>query len=70
MKTQVNMRPIAFSREMQQLADDFVPLVTRMLNDPDIVFTRPESLAYEVPHPEGNVMFRRVREANGTLSHG
>lgn len=46
MKTQVNMRPAKFSRSLQDLADAFVPLVNRMLTDPEVVFTRPDALAH------------------------
>ena len=42
------MRPRDFSRNMLSLADAFVPLVERMVNDKDIVFARPQALENDV----------------------
>ena len=44
----LQMRPRDFSRNMLSLADAFVPLVERMVNDKDIVFARPQALENDV----------------------
>jgi len=48
----IRMRPSKFSRPMLALADAFVPLVQRMLRDPELVFARPAGLdARALPAP-------------------
>ena len=44
----LQMRPRDFSRNMLSLADAFVPLVERMVNDKNIVFARPQALENDV----------------------
>ncbi len=52
MNTRLPMRPQTFSRELVELADAFVPLIQRMLNAPDVVFSRPDALYHHVPQPQ------------------
>ncbi len=49
MKKLLPMRPRRFSRNMIALADAFVPLIRRMVSDPEVVFTRPGVLAHHAP---------------------
>lgn len=37
------------SHNLSELADAFEPLVLAMINDPDIIFSRPAELRYQQP---------------------
>lgn len=64
----LQMRPREFSRPMLALADAFAPLVTRMVNDKNIVFARPQALDNDVHLPASSVPLRDGQKGGNGVS--
>lgn len=64
----LQMRPREFSRPMLALADAFVPLVVRMVNDKNIVFARPQALDNDVHLPACSVPLRDGQKGGNNVS--
>lgn len=64
----LQMRPREFSRPMLALADAFVPLVVRMVNDKNIVFARPQALDNDVHLPASSVPLRDGQKGGNGVS--